>query len=188
MAYQAVLQGYLLEEALAWMLRKTGYRLLQHEDDDPAELRMPGNTLLVKGRGADHQVDVLGEFALTPAFSLPVRMFLEAKFKDAPCGLPVVRNAHGVISDVNENYVRAEGLRPRRRFHYVYALFSTSGFTAPAQEYALAQQISLVDLSGESYQWLRDLITDTAAGLDALRTRHRLRLFPVSWMRPMIRT
>jgi len=26
-----------------------------------------------------HQVDVWGEFAFTPAFSLPVRLFLEAK-------------------------------------------------------------------------------------------------------------
>jgi hypothetical protein len=40
---------------------------------------IPGMT-----RGASHQVDVLGEFALTPAFSLPIRMFLEAKFNRGP--------------------------------------------------------------------------------------------------------
>ena len=31
----------------------------------------------MRGRGARHQVDVLGEFAFTPAFSLPIRLFVE---------------------------------------------------------------------------------------------------------------
>ena len=46
---------------------------------------------------------MLGEFAYTPAFSLPIRLFLEAKFYTTPCGLDVVRNALGVIPDVNQN-------------------------------------------------------------------------------------
>lgn len=33
---------------------------------------------LRQGHGADHQVDVFGEFAFTLAFSVPVRLFLEA--------------------------------------------------------------------------------------------------------------
>lgn len=188
MTYRAVLRGYLLEEALAWLLRNTGYRILEHKDDDPDELDMRGEVLLVKGRGATHQVDVLGEFSLTPAFSLPIRMFIEAKFNRHPCSLAIVRNAHGVIFDVNENYVRSDSLRPRRRFQYVYALFSTNGFTQPAQEYALAQQISLVDLSGDSFGWLRSSVYDAAAELYRLRTQHRIRQFPVSWMRRVVHT
>ena len=78
MTYRAVLRGYLLEEALAWLLRNTGYRLLVHKNQDPDELVMKGDTLFVQGRGTTHQVDVLGESALTPAFSLPIRMFIEA--------------------------------------------------------------------------------------------------------------
>lgn len=35
MTYRAVLRGYLLEEALAWLLRNTGYRLLVHDSQDP---------------------------------------------------------------------------------------------------------------------------------------------------------
>jgi hypothetical protein len=41
----------LLEEALAWLLRNTGYRLLTHASQDPDELVMEGRTLLVQGRG-----------------------------------------------------------------------------------------------------------------------------------------
>jgi hypothetical protein len=187
MTYRAVLRGYLLEEALAWLLRNSGYRLLVHDSQDPEELIMKGGALLVRGRGTTHQVDVLGEFALTPAFSLPIRMFLEAKFNRDPCSLTVVRNAHGVIHDINEYFVHPSGSQPRRRYHYVYSLFSASGFTGQAQDYALAQQISLVDLSGPSFGWLRDGISNTAAELYARRNQHHVTRFPVSWMRHALR-
>jgi hypothetical protein len=187
MTFRAVLRGYLLEEALAWLLRNAGYRLLVHADQDRDELTMRGSVLRVRGRGATHQVDVLGEFVFTPAFSLPIRLFLEAKFYSTPCELPVVRNALGVIDDVNENYVRSRGTRPRRRYRYVYALFSASGFTRNAQDYALAQQISLVDISGASFAWLRDSISAAAADLYHLRNQHHVQTFPVSWMRRVLR-
>jgi hypothetical protein len=59
MASEETLRGYLLE-ALARLLRHTGYRLLVHESQDRAELKQAGNGLRVRGRGADHEVDVLG--------------------------------------------------------------------------------------------------------------------------------
>jgi hypothetical protein len=71
MTYRAVLRGYLLEEALAWLLRNTGYRLIVHKSQDPEELDMKGGTLLVQGRGTNHQVDVLGEFARPGPGELP---------------------------------------------------------------------------------------------------------------------
>ena len=154
----------------------------------PEALDWDRGALVVHGRGADHQVDVLGNFVLTPAFSLPVRMFLEAKYYSTPCRLPVVRNAHGVIHDVNENFVHPAGSRPRRRYQYVYALFSASGFTRPAQDYGLAQQISLVDLSSVSFGWLKEPIAEVAAQLYELRNQHRIRRFPVTWMRQVLRT
>lgn len=187
MVTKAALRGYLLEEALAWLLRGSGYRLLVHPSQDPDELAMNGNGLCVKGRGAEHQVDVLGEFAFTPAFSLPIRLFLEAKFTRDRTDLPVVRNAHGVIHDINENFVHGPGNRLRKRYRYVYALFSTSGFTEVAQDFALAQQISLVDLSGASFAWLRHSVESAADGLYAFQDRYHVRRFPVRWMRGQLR-
>jgi hypothetical protein len=99
----------------------------------------------------------------------------------------VVRNAHGVIHDVNENFVHTVGSRPRRRYHYAYALFSANGFTKPAQDYALAQQISLVDLSGASFDWLRHSVSEAAAELYARRNQHHVTRFPVGWMRHVLR-
>ena len=155
---------------------------------DEAELVRSGNGLCVKGRGAEHQVDVLGEFAFTPAFSLPIRLFLEAKFTRQPTDLPVVRNAHGVIHDINENFVHGPGQSLRKRFRYVYVIFSAKGFTKNAQDFALAQQISLVDLSGASFRWLRDAIKAAAAELYRLQEQHGVQRFPVNWMRGQLRS
>ncbi|AJE85578.1 hypothetical protein SLNWT_5202 [Streptomyces albus] len=182
------LRGYLLEESLAWLLRRSGYRLLVHENQDPVELISEGDTLRVRGRGALHQVDVLGEFTFTPAFSMPVRLFLEAKYEQKPCGLEKVRNAHGVLHDVNENFMTGPETRPRQRYTYSYALFSASGFTANAQKYALAHQISLVDLSGASFTWLLGHIGTTVQSLfKAQQYLPQGVSFPVNWMRAELR-
>ncbi|MFD9601278.1 hypothetical protein [Streptomyces sp. NPDC059970] len=188
MVKDSALRGYLLEESLAWLLRFSGYRLLVHEDQDPVELVTQGDTLRVRGRGALHQVDALGEFAFTPAFSMPVRLFLEAKFYKERCGLEIVRNGHGVLHDVNENFMTHAGTRPRQRYKYSYALFSANGFTADAQKYALAHQISLVDLSGASFAWLLGAIGATAWTLhEAQKYQGPSETFPMTWLRTELR-
>jgi len=153
------LKGYLLEEILAYLIRNTGYKLLVDPSQDPRELARKGNGLVVKGRGAVHQVDVLGQLAWIPAFTFPLRVFVEAKCRTTRTGIAEVRNAVGVLDDINQNYspVR-EGKPLLQRFTYRYVLFSTSGFTSTASDMGLAHQISLVDLSGPSFKDLRDLL------------------------------
>jgi hypothetical protein len=149
------LAGYLLEEAIAFLLSSNGYRLLQDSDADEQALRQAGHGLLVRGRGADHQADVLGDLLMPTPFSLPVRLFVEAKNRGSKVGLAEVRNAHGVIDDVNQQYsteLSTSYRHPLRRYQYRYALFSAAGFKKEAQSYALAQQISLVDLSGPAFE------------------------------------
>ncbi|MFC9096922.1 hypothetical protein [Streptomyces sp. NPDC057072] len=172
MIRQAALRGYLLEEVLAWLLRSSGYEVLTAQDDQGSApwkvLEVRNHGLVVRGRGAWHQADTLGQFRYVPPFSLPVRLFVEAKFTGAKVGLPTVRNGHGVVHDVNENVITTVatgtgGLhRPRTRYHYSYAIFSTSGFSQDAQEFALAHQISLVDLSLPDFKKLRSLVYTTA--------------------------
>jgi hypothetical protein len=184
---ETTLRGYLLEETLTWLLRDSAYELLTARDSDP-ELVTQGAELRVRGRGATHQVDVLGQFAFTPAFSLPVRLFLEAKFYQSACGLEVIRNAFGVIQDVNQNYIPdPHSSAPRRRFQYCYALFSTNGFTQPAQEFALAHQISLIDLSGESFAKLRDAVGMAAHELRAAAENYPRTALHVQWIRQRLR-
>lgn len=150
----AQLSGYLLEEVVAHLLQSSGYRLLRAADDKDA-LVWRNNGLRVRGRGAEHQADALGDLAIQIPFSMPIRLFVEAKNTRAKVGLDVVRNAHGVVHDVNE-FTRAAATRIRRvrqlrQVQYRYSIFSTSGFTRGAQSFALAHQISLIDLSGPAW-------------------------------------
>lgn len=164
MASRESINGAVLEEALAYLIRNAGYQLLVDEQQDPDELRNRANGLVVRGRGTGHQVDVLGQLAWIPAFTFPLRLFVEAKWHgEVKTGLRTVRNAVGVIQDVNQNYFTAgvaHGGRARlvRRFTYCYSLFSTTGFTEPAEDMALAHQISLIDLSGPDFGPVREAV------------------------------
>jgi hypothetical protein len=51
----------------------------------------------------------------------------------------------------------------------------------------VAQQISLVDLSGASFTWLRDAVSEAADRLYSARNRHSITRFPVSRMRRKLR-
>ncbi|PWU48914.1 hypothetical protein DLJ46_10755 [Micromonospora globispora] len=180
------LAGYVLEEIVAWMLLSSGYKLLTRAADDPDELVAGPNGLRVRGRGAEHQADVLGELIYVPPFSLPLRMFVEAKcHKSGAIGLAEVRNAHGVIHDVNQNWASKphHGL-PQQRYHYLYSMFSTSGFTHDAQEYAQAHQIVLVDLSTPSFKDLSMAIRDFARQLADAWVGDE---FPTGWVRNELR-
>jgi len=157
------LKGYLLEEALAYLIRNAGYNLIVDKSQDPRELETRGNGLVVVGRGGVHQADVLGQLEWIPAFTFPIRLFLEAKFRREKTGIDAVRGAVGIIDDLNQNYspIR-EGSVPINRYTYTYALFSTSGFTKDAIKMAIAHKISLIDLSDECFADLRNSINECA--------------------------
>ena len=160
------LRGYILEEVLAYLIRTTGYELLVDPKQDPRELDRRGSGLVVKGRGAVHQVDVLGELKWIPAFTFPLRLIVEAKFRKNKTGIDVVRNAVSVVLDVNQNNSPTREQKTFfPKYQYVYAIFSTSGFTKPAMDLAIAHQISLIDLSGSEYAQLRDAIKRAASNI-----------------------
>lgn len=153
----STLSGYILEEILAYLIRNSGYHVIADPEIDPRYLSRRAHGLVVQGRGAEHQIDVLGELAWVPAFTYPVRLCVEAKDWKRTVGLPVVREQVASLTDINQNYNtrQAEDEPPTPLFHYVGTIFSTSGFTAPAAELALAHKISLVDLTGDEYEELR---------------------------------
>lgn len=160
------LKGYMLEEVLAYLIRTTGYKLLTDPAQDPRDLGLRGNGLVVKGRGAVHQVDVLGELKWIPAFTFPLRLILEAKFRKEKTGIDVIRNAVGALLDINQNNSPTREQRPFiPKYQYVYAVFSTSGFSRPAMDLAIAHQISLIDLSGSEYGDLRTAIERGATNI-----------------------
>jgi len=162
------LRGYILEEVLAYLIRNTGYRLLVDTSQDPEELGWRHNGLVVKGRGAVHQVDVLGELSWIPAFTYPLRLFVEAKFRRSRTGITEVRNMVATLMDVNQNNLpqlaREHGTNPQLRPKYYYAgsIFSASGFSSPAMDMALAHSVSLIELNTPEFEPLLDAVTSTA--------------------------
>lgn len=131
------------------------------------------NGLVVKGRGATHQVDVLGELEWIPAFTYPLRLIIEAKFRGTTTGIDIVRNAVGVLLDVAQNNAptqEQESFSPK--YQYAYAVVSTSGFSQPAMNMAIAHQISLIDLSISEYDSLKSSIVQSAENIGK-EYRHR---------------
>lgn len=162
-------KGYLLEIVLSKLIEVNGYEVINEQnfnnfnigrEDEIKKLR---NGLNVKGRGGYHQFDTLGTFKVTPPFVYPLRLFVEAKFYSPgrQVGIDRVRVGVGILNDVNTNYstVNMTSFQlPIARYHYHYAIFSTSGFSADAQRYAIAYRIQLIDLSGMEYKPIIELI------------------------------
>lgn len=146
-------RGALLEIVLAKLIEINGYEVIRGVDN--REIVSKNNNLNLKGRGGFHQFDTLGRFKITPPFVYPLRLFVEAKFyAEKPVGIDKVRMGVGILEDVNTNYSTvdlADNELSVERYHYHYAIFSTTGFSEPAQRFAIAHRIHLVDLSGEDY-------------------------------------
>jgi hypothetical protein len=151
MANYSQLRGMLLEEAILYLLRASGYKTIESiNGDDTLESHAAG--LAVKGRGGRHQIDAIADFAVTPPFSHPQRLLLEAKCYNQQIGIEDARNAFGVLRDVEEFWVSSPtSTIPKKRYHYQYAIASINGFSSDAQEYAYAHDIYLLALERASY-------------------------------------
>ena len=162
------LRGYILEEVVARLIRNAGYRLLVNPNQDLDSLSWERHGLVVHGRGAKHQADVLGQLSWIPAFTYPLRLSVEAKFRSQRTGLPILRDAVGKLLDVNQyNIPRAiqAGVPLHQKYQYVSAIFSTSGFTEPAVDMAFAHGISLIDLGTPNFDAVRQAVDASANSL-----------------------
>lgn len=162
MANISQVRGAILEEAVLYLLEKFGYKTIEavpaHQDES---IRGGHSGLEVRGRGSWHQIDALASFRSSPAFMYPLRLMVEAKCYQAhrTVGIEVVRNAVGVLKDISENYfsVPSGGADVQvPRFNYHSAIFSTSGYTSGAIDYALAHQVFLIQY--ENVPVIRPLI------------------------------
>jgi hypothetical protein len=152
MANYSQLRGMLLEEAILYLLRASGYKIIDSKNGDETLDDSHPAGLAVKGRGGRHQIDAIADFTVTPPFSHPQRLLLEAKCYNRAIGLDVARNAFGVLRDVEEFWVPSPTMALlKKRYHYQYAIASINGFSQDAQEYAYAHDIYLLALERASY-------------------------------------
>ncbi|MCL1489672.1 MAG: restriction endonuclease [Pseudanabaena sp. Salubria-1] len=151
MATIYAIRGLLLEEILLNLLSASGYLIVEYDSNDITLKTRSSGVLEVKGRGSNHQIDAIASFSISPPFSYPVRLLLEAKFYNEKVGIDIVRNAVGVLKDVSEFWAVVNNKIFKPRYHYQYAIFTSSSFTKQAQEYAFAQDIYLIKLENNQY-------------------------------------
>lgn len=183
------IRGMLLEEAILYLLRDSGYRTVTLQEMN-RDKTLAGHAagLAVHGRGEKHQIDAIADFCVSPPFGYPLRLLLEAKCYATRVGIPTVRNAVGVLKDVSEFWVippdehGGQRRAPHKRYHYQYALFATSSYTKEAQRYAFAQDIFLIPLAGSSlFQPILTALQVVSRAnfgtlLDERNSLHRLRM------------
>jgi hypothetical protein len=147
------IRGALLEEAVLFLLTKVGYAPIDQSalvGRPTDELRIGHSGLEVRGRGTWHQLDAFARWNHSPAFMYPLNLVVEAKCyaSTRPVGVEVPQNSVGVLKDISENYFsihsRLGATIPAPRYNYAAAIFSTSGFTRGAVEYAVAHQVFLI--------------------------------------------
>ncbi|HYU72332.1 MAG TPA: hypothetical protein VEL31_06600 [Ktedonobacteraceae bacterium] len=117
------LTGMLLEEAVLYLLEASGYTPVTEILNDPT-LRQGRNGLEVQGRGGKHQIDAIADFAIQQPFMHPLRLLVEAKFQRDPVGIEVMRNAVGVLQDVDKYWDYERRQEIESRYSYQYAVLS----------------------------------------------------------------
>lgn len=93
------LQGSVLEELIAKLLRSSGLGLLVEAARYKGTLMTASSGLVIRSREAKLQVDLLGQVRKQIPFSYPIRLFAEARFRRNPTDLDAVRNANGDASE-----------------------------------------------------------------------------------------
>lgn len=194
MATLPQIRGLLLEEAILYLLRASGYEtvMVQHISSDPTLRCRPNSPtdIEVVGRGVSHQIDAIADYMIAQPFSNPQRLLVEAKYYREPVGVEVIRNAVGVLKDVSEFYHSSNRLTipAKNRYHYQYAIFSVSGFTKAAQQYAYAHDVYLFALKHSSYmQPLLDVLDSLTPADFNVRSQQRIPVIP-SELRNAVRT
>jgi hypothetical protein len=152
MAKSSQIRGMLLEEALLYLLRASGYQIVDRVEQGDKTLLRSGAGIQVRGRGCNHQIDAIADFTITQPFTYPQRLLVEAKSLSDQVGIEVVRNALGVFRDVQEYWIPTNQSVPsKKRFHYQYAIASTSGYSSEAEKFAYAHDIYLIPLARAGY-------------------------------------
>lgn len=115
---------------------------------------------MIQGLGESHNADVLLEPPVQTPFYSKTRLLIECKNYKDKVGLNIIRSALGLREDINNfNVVDIETLELRRhqrrsffpprieRYTYQVAVASFKGFTTPAQEFAAAYRIPLIEFN-----------------------------------------
>ena len=115
---------------------------------------------MIQGLGDAHNADVLLEPPVqTPSYT-PASLLIECKDYLRPVSLNILRSALGLREDINHFEIVDEAeivarqrnrrtgiVHSHQRYLYQVAVASTSGFSRPAQNFALSHRIPLIEVN-----------------------------------------
>lgn len=142
------LKGYLLELVLAKLLKQNNFVPVDPMRERKVRVRENRKGFIeFKGRGCWHQIDLPFDYKRNIPFIYPIRLLGEAKYHEKSINKTYIREYIGVLKDIKENYVVANGAKLKnltRRRMEVGAIFSASGFQKEAEKLAYAHGIKTI--------------------------------------------
>mgnify|MGYP004000942391 FL=1 len=152
------IKGALLEYIVRNLLKNCGFTNVKADNMYSFER---GGLFFINGKGAAHDADVIMNPPIQMPFSYPTQLIFECKAYGSTVGLPLVRNALGLRSDINDfeivtkdslikrqiNRRASYAIVNRRRFLFQIGVASINDFSKPAIEFAANNKIPLLSLS-----------------------------------------
>ncbi len=170
MALNSQQRGRVFERFIQQILLNSGFKTVI---PDGQIIYQSSSGLMLHGLAQPHNTDVLVNPPFQIPFFFPSRLIVECKCYKASVGLSTIRGALGLREDVNSfDIVTKEILEKRKnyrrkgvavfnrdRYFYQVAVASLSGFTKPAQEFALVHRIPLINIERMPFsQQVRDIL------------------------------
>lgn len=165
-------KGKLFEFFVCKLLLTCGFR--QAVEDGLLVFKGKPGTM-IQGLGQAHNADVLLEPPFQTPFYFSTRLLVECKCYSDKVGLPIIRNALGLRTDINNFDIVTEDILknrrssyttkctcyPMKRYSYQVAVASFDGFKSTAISFAQAHRIPLISFSESLlFARIRDIILD----------------------------
>jgi hypothetical protein len=152
------IKGALLEYIVRNLLKNCGFTNVKADNVYSFER---GGLFFVNGKGAAHDADIIMNPPIQMPFTYPTQLIFECKAYGKTASLPIVRNALGLRTDLNDfeivtkksllerknNKRGAYAIETRTRFLFQIGVASVNDFSKPSIEFASNNKIPLLSLS-----------------------------------------
>lgn len=152
------LKGAALEYIVRNLLKSCGFT---NVNADNLYTFLSSGNFYINGRGGAHDADVIMNPPFQMPFGYPTRLIFECKAYGKKVGIPIIRNAFGLKTDINEfEIVTKKSLRKRKnnrrasiaienrnRYNYQVGIAIVNHFSKPAIEFAANNKLPLLSLS-----------------------------------------
>ena len=139
------LKGYIFEVVIRHLLYLNNFEIIAENVDNRVKADN-NHSILIKGRGTWHQIDVPCIYKKSVPFTYDLRLLAEVKFHQKEIQKEKVREFLGVMKDISENYF-IEGdysIENQKRYTDIGVFFAANGFQHEAEKLAFVHAIKTI--------------------------------------------